>query len=429
VNRSRHRSTILIDIFGASLSGNLAQQNISVHQNSIKRVEFTQLQTDPPIVRMTMFVDKNSPDWEVSTSSLGGLVILPYRFGGIAVGHSSGNSDENQQRYIANFSTSNLLSTITSVEISDGGTQLVIRGNRHDLFATGGWDKSTNSFRITIPNAKLGEAFKGPDLNSSTSIFRVRLQQQDPHTVVIFIQPAPGVQIRLKNQVGDSSVVLELKRTRLFALPLTLPPIPRLNPKSSSDMLTNPPLSQAGNTIHGRVVVIVDPGHGGKDSGALGIGGAQEKDIVLPIGRKVAEMLRRHRIQVLLTRNSDYFVSLPGRVDMARQDNAGVFVSIHANSAGEDRPDVNGLEVYYYDSGLDLARVVRNRILQSVNVRDRGIRRARFYVLRKTSMPSILVETGYMTGREDMAKLKTSQYQNQMAEAIADGILQYLKRK
>jgi N-acetylmuramoyl-L-alanine amidase len=88
------------------------------------------------------------------------------------------------------------------------------------------------------------------------------------------------------------------------------------------------------------------------------------------------------------------------------------------------------LEVYYYDSGLDLARVVRSSILQSIGtLKDRGVRRARFYVLRKSSMPSILVETGYMTGREDMARLRTSAYQNQMAEAIARGVLQYLKRR
>ncbi|MBD0390202.1 MAG: N-acetylmuramoyl-L-alanine amidase, partial [Nostoc sp. C3-bin3] len=74
-------------------------------------------------------------------------------------------------------------------------------------------------------------------------------------------------------------------------------------------------------------------------------------------------------------------------------------------------------------------RTVHNSILQSVNVKDRGVRRARFFVLRKSSMPSILVETGYLTGRDDNAKLRTSAYQNQMADAIARGILQYLKRR
>jgi len=90
---------------------------------------------------------------------------------------------------------------------------------------------------------------------------------------------------------------------------------------------------------------------------------------------------------------------------------------------------VSGLETYYYDNGLGLARIVHNSILRSVNVRDRGVRKARFYVLRKNSMPAILVEAGYLTGREDASKLPNKLYQNQMAEAIARGVIQYLKQK
>jgi N-acetylmuramoyl-L-alanine amidase len=130
-----------------------------------------------------------------------------------------------------------------------------------------------------------------------------------------------------------------------------------------------------------------------------------------------------------MTRDSDYFVSLPGRVAMAERANADVFVSIHANSAGANRPEVSGLETYHYESGLTLARIVHSNILQSLNVRDRNVRKARFYVLRKTSMPSILVETGFITGREDVANLTNSTYQNQMAEAIAQGIIQYLRSR
>jgi N-acetylmuramoyl-L-alanine amidase len=174
---------------------------------------------------------------------------------------------------------------------------------------------------------------------------------------------------------------------------------------------------------------MIDPGHGGKDPGAIGIGGLEEKDIILPIGRRVAEILQQNGVQAVLTRDSDYFVSLPGRVQMAERANADVFVSIHANSVGLNRPEVSGLETYYYDNGLSLARTIHNRILQTVNVRDRKVRKARFYVLRKSSMPSVLVETGYVTGREDAAKLRTSAYQNQMAEAIAQGILQYLRQR
>lgn len=443
VNRSLDRATIYMDISNAFLSPRLLDQDISVNRYGVNHIQFTQLQTTPPVVRMTMLVDKNSPDWQVSIASGGGLVVLPTRLGSMLTSNPSSNLNDSQPRFPTppNLSPSNLLSTIQSVELGATGTQLIVRGSSN-LAARGGWDKSYGLFRLTISNARLAEKVKGPRFDANSPILRVRLQQQDPRTVVMFVQPAPSVQIRQLNQSGDRFVALELRRDRPLTPPLALPngggiplisglpPLPRHNPQPLPEPgIDNPQPLPTERIPIGRVVVIIDPGHGGKDSGALGIGGVQEKDIVLPIGKRVGTVLQQNGVDVMLTRNSDYFVTLQGRVDMAERDRADVFVSVHANSAGEDRPDVNGLEVYYYDSGLALARVVRNSILKNVNVKDRGIRRARFYVLRKSSMPSILVETGYMTGREDMAKLKTLQYQNQMAEAIARGILQYLQRR
>jgi N-acetylmuramoyl-L-alanine amidase len=174
--------------------------------------------------------------------------------------------------------------------------------------------------------------------------------------------------------------------------------------------------------------VVIDPGHGGKDPGAIGIGGIQEKQIIFPIAQQIAQILEKQGIQVRMTRSSDYFVSLQGRTQMANQMGADVFVSIHANSMGLSRPDVNGLETYYFGKGKGLADVIHRNILQRLNVRDRRVRSARFYVLRKANMPSVLVETGYVTGGEDSRKLSDPSYRSQMAQAIAFGILEYIKR-
>jgi N-acetylmuramoyl-L-alanine amidase len=175
-------------------------------------------------------------------------------------------------------------------------------------------------------------------------------------------------------------------------------------------------------------VVIIDPGHGGKDPGTIGIGGVQEKNVILPISQEVAAILEQQGVQAVLTRNSDYFVSLEGRVQMAEQARATLFVSIHANAISLSRPDVNGLETYYYSSGQRLAQTIHNSILQSVDVRDRRVRQARFFVLRKSSMPSVLVEVGFLTGREDSEKLANSAYRSQIAQAIARGILLYIQQ-
>ena len=177
----------------------------------------------------------------------------------------------------------------------------------------------------------------------------------------------------------------------------------------------------------GRILVMIDPGHGGRDPGAIGIGGLREKDINITVSRRVQDQLEAQGIQVVMTRSDDRAVSLQGRVDLAERANATVFVSIHANAISLSRPEVNGLETYYYSSGLTLARTIHSRILQNVDMADRGVRRARFYVLRNTSMPAVLVETGFVTGRDDAARFRNPAAVQQIADSIAQGIIDYVR--
>jgi len=424
VNRSQDKSTVDIDIAGATLSPNLVQQNVNVNCYGVGSIQFTQLATTPPTVRMTMRVNKSSPDWRASTSAIGGLVILPNSGVTRLPGGNLANNPSPSPI------VTNDVATIQAVELSATGRQLIIKGDRN-LTASGGWDRSSSLFRITIPNAKLATPVKGPVMDANSPILRVRLQQQDSNTVVVYVQPASGVQIGPVNQIGDQFVSVDLQRNRASVV---LPPLPQADPQPLPVPNANnpdgiPKTQPPRPAPRGRVVIVVDPGHGGKDSGAPGIGGLLEKDVVLPIGRRVAAILEQNGYQAVLTRDSDYFVELQGRVDIAERANATLFVSIHANSV-DQRPDVNGLETYYYDSGYRLAQVVHNSILSKIStLKDRGVRKARFYVLRKSSMPSILVETGYMTGREDNPRLGNPEYQNRMAEGIAGGILQYLQQR
>ena len=416
--RSRDKTTVFIDILDATLSANLTQGNLAVNKHGVDSIGFTQLQTTPTSVRMTLKIATNSPDWRVTASS-GGLIILPTR--GMVNAPETDNFPPTRNN-------NDSIATIESIELADNGTQLLIKADQV-ISATTGWDKSSGLFRITIPNAKLANEVKGLTFDANSPIIKLRLQPQPPNTVVILIQPASGVTLGVLNQAGDKFLALKLQQYRQIRPPMNLPPL--LPPKQQLPDLKprQPQITPRRDLRKGKIVVIIDPGHGGKDSGAIGIGGVLEKDVILPISKRITEVLERNGIQVIMTRDSDYFVTLPGRVTMAEQANADVFVSIHANSAGANRPEVSGLETYHYDSGLRLAQIVHSKILQSLNVRDRKVRKARFYVLRKTSMPAILVETGFLTGRDDVAKLRTSAYQNQMADAIAQGILQYLKSR
>ncbi len=180
-------------------------------------------------------------------------------------------------------------------------------------------------------------------------------------------------------------------------------------------------------------VVMIDPGHGGKDPGAIGIDNLREVDVILPIALQVSEILKKNGVTTNLTRDRDYFVGLNERVQMSAQAGATIFVSIHANSI-DNRPDVNGLETYYYQTGADLAQTVHNKIINVFNVDlkiplpDRHTRSARFLVLRKSDIPAILVEVGYVSSPAESRKLSQAQYQTKMARAIAQGILTYLQK-
>ncbi|MEO1351153.1 MAG: N-acetylmuramoyl-L-alanine amidase [Cyanobacteria bacterium J06635_15] len=175
------------------------------------------------------------------------------------------------------------------------------------------------------------------------------------------------------------------------------------------------------------VVVVIDPGHGGRDPGAIGIGGLQEKEINLAIAIRVQQILEENGVQAPITRTGDQTLDLDPRVQIANRANATLFVSIHSNAISLSRPEVNGLETYYYSTGASLARTIHNSILQRIDIRDRGVRQARFYVLRYTDMPSVLVETGFVTGSEDAARLRDPAHRNAMADAIAQGILNYVR--
>jgi N-acetylmuramoyl-L-alanine amidase len=442
-SRSSDRKTINIDIFGASLSPSLTQPEVMINRFGVSRLIFSQKDPRKPTVRISLEVDSKAADWRITSGGINALVLLPQR---LADGTSTSNVTKNEGNNnfptptttqtssfpgIPNSAPSNdTLTTIQSVELNGDGSQLIIRGDRQ-LSASNSWDRASGMFQITVNNARLAPRVNGPLMDANSPILRVRLQeQQQSRSVVILVQPAAGVQIGQLNQITGQFLALELRRNRTITG--GLPPLPnsRPFPGGSEPIINNPnPNPNPSPVPNGRLTVIIDPGHGGQDSGAVGIGGSLEKDVILPIGIRVAQILQQNGIQAVMTRNSDYFVTLQGRVDMATQANANVFVSIHANSAGSSRPDVNGLETYYYDSGLALAQTVHSTILQSLNVRDRGVRKARFFVLRKSSMPSILVETGYITGQQDIAKLRSTEYQNQMADAIARGILLYLRQR
>ncbi len=395
VTKSFDRRQVYVELQGATLASNASPTDTLVNRLGVSRGILSQSRSNPPTVRLTLNVIPNSGEWQASRTSDGSGVIVIPRLGSTAPDTPSPN---------APIGT---LNTIQSVDI-EGDRQLVVQGSDRLTFS-GNWDRASGGFRIVLPFSKLAPNVRGPVLTATSPLLQVKLRQDDPQTVSIVAFPASGVQLGELNQPSAQSLILQLRRSGFQTIPS---PTPR------------PTIPSVSN---GRQVVIIDPGHGGPDPGAVGIGGIQEKEIVLDISSRISTILEQQGVSTVMTRTSDIDLDLEPRVALAAQVRATVFVSIHANAISMSRPEVNGFETYYYDSGYDLARMIQASVLKTVPIRDRGVRSARFYVLRKSSMPSVLVETGFVTGAEDAANLANSGYRQRMAEAIARGILQYIR--
>jgi N-acetylmuramoyl-L-alanine amidase len=217
--------------------------------------------------------------------------------------------------------------------------------------------------------------------------------------------------------------------------------------------------------------VVVDPGHGGKDTGAIGPRGVREKDLALAIGRRVAARLKSLGFEVVMTRTRDVFVSLDERTRLANEAHADLFVSIHCNAArrrklegvetwtlnvssdryaarlaafenAEADRTVSDLRLILADlatkanasDARDLAQSVQSSLVRTLRgrvgpVRDHGVKQALFYVLLGTRMPSILVETGFISNPAEERRLRSARFQEGTAEAIARGVKDYVESR
>jgi N-acetylmuramoyl-L-alanine amidase len=183
-------------------------------------------------------------------------------------------------------------------------------------------------------------------------------------------------------------------------------------------------------------IIVIDAGHGGKESGAIS-NGVLEKNINLDIAKRLEQLLNQEGIKTYMTRDTDKYVSLYDRTGLANSVGADLFVSIH-NNAGYRK--TNGSMVLYhpdyrYDkdfgfSTIDSARVILSEINKQLGTHNLGlIQRPNLAVLRTSKMPAILVEVAYMTNTSELSKLSTSNYRQKAATAIKDGILKTLKIK
>ncbi|MDT3700169.1 MAG: N-acetylmuramoyl-L-alanine amidase [Thermincola sp.] len=182
-------------------------------------------------------------------------------------------------------------------------------------------------------------------------------------------------------------------------------------------------------------VIVVDAGHGGYDPGAIGVTGLHEKDFNLYVALKLRDKLTAMGATVIMTRSDDAFISLSTRAAVANQVYADIFVSIHANSSNSSSK--KGTSTYFYtptsnpgfytklEQRSKLAASVQDRLVAQLGTVNAGILQANFAVLRETQMPSILVESAFLSNSGDEALLKSNEFREKEAQAIADGLMDY----
>ena len=410
--QSRAGDIATLDIEGATLAPGLSSQQPQTNgKHGVDKIEVRQLPTDPPITRVTLRMKNSNTEWRAS-SNPGQIVLLPASARQPAVTRSLPVPVPERQ-------AQGNLAKVQSIGLGNNGNQLVVRTDRQVSY-TSGWDQSSRAYWIRIGSSLLAGQIPELDENSPVSF---TASQEDAETVVIWVQPRSGVEVGRVTRPNPQLLSLQLRRSASvqpsFSRSPSIQPLPRRTLGSGE-------LPQVSN---GRSVVVIDPGHGGRDPGAVGIGGIQEKEIVLDISYQVARLLEQQGVQAVMSRTDDSEIDLEPRVSLAQRLNATLFVSIHANAINMSRPDISGIETYYFDSGLDLARTIHASILEGTGATDRRVRQARFFVLRKTSMPSVLLEVGFVTGAEDAARLADPAYRSQMAASIARGILLYLQQR
>jgi N-acetylmuramoyl-L-alanine amidase len=170
--------------------------------------------------------------------------------------------------------------------------------------------------------------------------------------------------------------------------------------------------------------VVVDAGHGGKDTGAYRRYGGAEKIATLDVAKRLDRKLRESQLKTVMTRSSDVFISLDERVAIENRQKNAIFVSIHFNDSR--RRGIHGFETYYHSaSAAELANRIQQKLMTLPHSANRGVHTANFRVLRLAAYPAVLVECGFLSNRAEGGEARDSEYRELLADRIAEAIVEH----
>ena len=354
LKQSVDRTWMTIDVLNATLTAKGLKPNQRINESGLTITQLIQLSTSPAVVRLTVSLPNTKTQWQARAYA-GGIAVWP----------------QGEAPPTINEATGFVL--VKSVELKNG-TELVVSGDK-PLNYTSGWDSETDAYGITIYNAKVDEKLRLPGRKVGSPLVWAKIRQEDPETVTILVKPATNVKIAEVTQVSAQQLSLPMGWGNIGTVPPGWKPNPReqsSNPRPSifrrrdnssprNSLPQNPqpqnrlprnrlpqdsnenlrprrwpflwprPENQRPNNSYsrppfrnqlpqrdGRVMIVIDPGHGGPtDLGGVGFDGLREKDIVLPISLEVAQILEQNNIQVIMTRKTDRDLDLPPRSELA----------------------------------------------------------------------------------------------------------------
>ena len=318
---------------------------------------------------------------------------------------------------------------------------------------------------LSFPDSKV-ESGVPAFINKSDQYISKVYTVENNGMVVVYVYLKPSVTYQVTSRNGEFQVTLDGGKA-VTAQKSYNTPQSQNNNSNNTRITQTQSQSQSGNTSRGnkKYTIVVDPGHGGHDSGARG-NGYNEKDIALQVATRLANNLRQD-YNVIMTRDSDFFVPLDTRAKIGNDANADFFISIHLNSSSSS--SANGTEVFYFskkDQGsyatqvakfenkVDgsygdvpfsdfilndifyrknqktsqaIAESVLNNLINTTGLRRRGVFGANFAVLRGSNSPSILVELGFMNNYSDLSQYLTPDGQERAANAIGSAIRSYFR--
>jgi N-acetylmuramoyl-L-alanine amidase len=356
----------------------------------------------------------------------------------------------------------------------EGGTRLTFELSRKIPYAL---RQSGRKLYLTLDTPSLDAPFQLEDLDTST-VRRVKLLRSEGEQGFVIELGREFSTYDLIEGASPPSLVVELRRAGHESQPLAQGPslataAPGAAPGAAANLpsasIPPPALPRESRRGDGRPVVVIDPGHGGEEKGAAGPGGLLEKDVTLDVALRLKTRLERgSNVQVMLTRDDDRAVPLPDRTAFANHESAELFVIIHANAARKS--DAHGAETYFLsyqatdaeaqavaalenaqDTGgagaqerpdlrmvlwdlaqaehlresSALAEMVQAELNSLMGLRDRGVKQAPFRVLMSATMPSILIEIGFLTNPDEEEKLRSPAYRESLALAIAQSVQRF----